>query len=78
LAAIEDCWVGFTTPGGAYLSQAYVVAGHSRRWVFRHAVDMRLGNPSGIRLTVDGKHPLLPGPQPVTLRLGLGGGKISH
>ena len=45
--------------------------------VFRHAVDMRLGNPGGIKLTVDGKHSLPPGTvQPITLRLGLGG-KIS-
>jgi len=38
---------------------------------------MRLGNPGGIRLTVDGKNPLPPGTtQPITLRLGLRG-KIS-
>jgi hypothetical protein len=35
---------------------------------------MRLGNPGGIRRTVDGKNPLPPGPAPpVTLRLGLDG-----
>lgn len=74
LEAIEDCWVEFTTPGGGYLFQSYVVAGTSKRWVFRHAVDMRLGNPGGIRLTVDGKHPLPPGTaQPITLSLGLHG-----
>lgn len=77
LTAIEDCWVGFTTPAGAYLSQSIVAGGTSRRWVFRHAVDMRLGNPGGITLTVDGRHPLPPGTaEPITLRLGLGG-KIS-
>jgi len=77
LTAVEDCWVEFTTPAGAYLSQSIVAGGTSRRWVFRHAVDMRVGNPGAIRLTVDGRHPLPPGTvQPVTLRLGLGG-KIS-
>jgi transcriptional regulator with XRE-family HTH domain len=77
LTAIGDCWVGFTTPAGEYLSQAYVAAGTSKRWAFRHAVDMRLGNPGGIRLTVDGKHPLPPGTiRPITLGLGLGA-KIS-
>jgi hypothetical protein len=31
---------------------------------------MRLGNPGGIRLTVDGKNPLPPGTvEPITLRL---------
>ena len=77
LSAIEDCWVEFTTPAGVYLSQSVVAGGTSRRWVFGHAVDMQLGNPGGIRLTVDGRHPLPPGTaHPVTLRLGMGG-KIS-
>jgi len=72
LTAIEDCWVEFTTPGGGYLFQAIVAAGTSRRWSFRHAVDMRLGNPGGIKLTVDGKNPLPPGTtQPITLSLGV-------
>ena len=77
LTAIEDCWVEFTTPAGVYLSQSIIAGGTSRQWAFRHAVDLRLGNPGGIRLTVDGKHPLPPGTvEPITLRLGLGG-KIS-
>ena len=77
LKAIQDCWVEFTTPGGGYLFQSYVVAGTSRKWTFRHAVDMRLGNPGGIKLTVDGKNPLPPGAaNPITLSLGLRG-KIS-
>jgi hypothetical protein len=77
LVAIEDCWVGFTTPAGGNLFQSYIVAGTSKRWAFRHPVDMRLGNPGGIRLTVDGKNPLPAGTaNPVTLRLGLPG-KIS-
>jgi hypothetical protein len=74
LIAIEDCWVEFTTPRGGYLSQSYVFGGTSKMWIFRHAVDMRLGNPGGIRLTVDGKNPLPPGSaNPITLSLGLGG-----
>jgi hypothetical protein len=77
LTAIEDSWVEFTTPAGAYLSQSIIAGGMSQRWAFRHAVDLRLGNPGGIRLTVDGTHPLPPGTvEPITLRLGLGG-KIS-
>jgi hypothetical protein len=35
---------------------------------------MRLGNPGGISLTVDGRNPLPPGTtNPITLSLGLGG-----
>jgi cytoskeletal protein RodZ len=70
LVAVEDCWVEFTTPGGRYLSQSIVAGGTSRRWVFRHAVDMRLGNPGGIKLRVDGTNPLPPGTvEPITLHL---------
>jgi len=77
LTAIQDCWVEFTTPTGGYLFQSYVVAGASKRWAFRHPVTMRLGNPGGIRLTVDGKNALRPGTaNPITLSLGLHG-KVS-
>ena len=72
LAAIEDCWVEFTSPGGGYLFQAYVVGGTSKTWTFGYAVDMRLGNPAGIKLTIDGTNPLPPGTaDPITLSLGL-------
>jgi len=38
--------------------------------MFRHAVDMRLGNPGGVKLTVDGTNPLPPGTAaPITLRI---------
>jgi cytoskeletal protein RodZ len=74
LVAIRDCWVEFTTPTGRYLFQSYVVAGTSKRWAFRQPVTMRLGNPGGIRLTVDGKNPLPPGTAtPITLSLRLPG-----
>lgn len=74
LTAAQDCWVEFTTPGGAYLSQAYVAGGTSKSWTFGYPVDMQLGNPGGIRLTVDGKNPLPPGTaNPITLSLGLNG-----
>ena len=71
LTAIQDCWIEFTTPAGKYLFQAYVIAGTSRNWTFRHAVDMRLGNPAGTTLTVNGTNPLPPGTTaPITLRIG--------
>jgi cytoskeletal protein RodZ len=70
LTAVQDCWVEFTTPSGRYLLQAYLLAGASKRWTFRHTVDMRLGNPAGVRLSVDGTNPLPPGTtHPITLSL---------
>jgi cytoskeletal protein RodZ len=72
LTAIEDCWVEFTTAGGGYLFQSYVVGGTSKTWTFSYPVAMRLGNPDGITLTVDGKNPLPPATDtPITLGLGL-------
>ena len=74
LTAIEDCWVEFTSSGGQYLSQAYIVAGSTKTWTFRHAVTMQIGNPGGIELTVNGKNLGRPGSpgQPVTLSFGPG------
>jgi cytoskeletal protein RodZ len=71
LTAIEDCWVQFATPSGRVLFQSYVVAGASKHWTFRHAVDMTLGNPGGVKLFVNGTSPLPPGTShPVTLLVG--------
>jgi Helix-turn-helix domain/RodZ C-terminal domain len=70
LTAVGNCWVGFSTPANKVLFQSYLMAGTSKRWIFAHAVDMRLGNPSGVKLTVDGRNPLRPGTtSPVTLNL---------
>jgi cytoskeletal protein RodZ len=74
LTAIQDCWVEFTKPDGRYLSQAYVVGGSSKTWRFHRAVNMDIGNPGGIMLTVNGKNLHHPGAtgQPVTLSFGPG------
>ncbi len=74
LTAIQDCWVEFTRPNGRFLSQAYVVGGNSKTWTFSRAVNMDIGNPDGIVLTVNGKKLHSPGVtgQPVTLSLGPG------
>jgi len=74
LTAIQDCWVEFTKPDGRFLSQAYVVGGSSKTWTFSRAVNMDIGNPGGIVLTVNGKKLARPGGvgQPVTLSLGPG------
>ncbi len=74
LTAIQDCWVEFTRPDGRFLSQAYVVGGSSKTWTFSRAVNMDIGNPGGIVLTVNGKKLHRPGGlgQPVMLSLGPG------
>ena len=71
LTAISRCWVVFSTPRGRLLLRSLLAAGASDTWTFRHAVDLRLANPNGITLTVDGVNPLPPGPptRPVTLLL---------
>ena len=74
LTAIQDCWVEFTRPNGRFLAQAYVVGGNSKTWTFARAVNMDIGNPGGIVLTVNGRKLHSPGVtgQPVTLSLGPG------
>jgi Helix-turn-helix domain len=71
LTAIRSYRVVFTTPGGRQLVRSHIAAGASATWTFRHAVDLRLDDPSGVTLTVDGKNPLPPGAasRPVTLIL---------
>ncbi|HEY2579064.1 MAG TPA: RodZ domain-containing protein [Streptosporangiaceae bacterium] len=59
----EPCWVGFTSLTGGYLTQATLPAGSVKTWTFKHAVDMTLGNPAAVALTVNGTHRLSPGAQ---------------
>jgi cytoskeletal protein RodZ len=57
LSANEDCWVLLTkSSDGTQIFMGVVAAGSSKTWTEKQAVDMRLGNPPGIVLTVDGKH----------------------
>jgi hypothetical protein len=74
LTAVRASSVVFTTAGGKYLFRATVAAGASKRWTFRHAVTMRVANPGGVRLLVDGKNPLTShsAGHPVTLNLSPG------
>ncbi len=68
LTANEDCWVQLTrSTDGAQLYMGIILAGDSMTWTEKHAVQISLGNPGGITLTVDGKRQT-PNPyQPVTL-----------
>jgi len=44
-----------------------IEAGTSMTWTEKQAVSLRLGNPGGIALTVDGQHHGISTAQPVTL-----------
>jgi cytoskeletal protein RodZ len=56
LTANEDCWVLLTRHSdGSQIFMGVVPAGSARTWTEKQAVDMRLGNPPGVVLTVDGK-----------------------
>lgn len=70
-AASEDCWVELTNTAGTLIYQGTILAGGSKTWVEREAVDLRIANPGAVALTVNGKtkSPGV-GTQPVTLSLG--------
>jgi cytoskeletal protein RodZ len=57
----EPCWVGFTSLTGAYVTQATLPAGSTKTWTFKYAVDMTIGNPDTVVLTVNGKNRISPG-----------------
>jgi cytoskeletal protein RodZ len=56
VTAKEDCWVGLTSAGGKQIFQGIVSAGKTQTWTEKGAVDMVIGNPPGIKVTVDGKN----------------------
>ena len=73
LSATENCWVELTTSAGRQIYQGVVSAGSSMHWTEKQAVDLMLGNPGGVSLTVNGKNPVPAGStNPVTLSLGPG------
>ena len=55
LTAISDCWVGLNSPTGQSLYQGIVPAGTTRTWDEKHPVSMVIGNPPGVKLTVNGQ-----------------------
>jgi len=56
LTANEDCWVLLSdSSDGAQIFMGVVPAGSSRTWTEKKAVAVRLGNPGGVVLTVNGK-----------------------
>ena len=68
LAANEDCWVLLTSSqNGSQIYMGVVPAGSSMTWTEKKAVNVRLGNPGGVVLTVNGKRQTTGTVLPVTL-----------
>jgi transcriptional regulator with XRE-family HTH domain len=71
LSATENCWVKLTTASGRQIYEGIVYAGTSKHWTETQAVNLMLGNPGGVSLSVNGRNPVPAGStQPVTLSLG--------
>ena len=67
LTANEACWVQLRNNDGTQIYMGTIPAGSSMSWTEKHAVQMSLGNPGGIVLTVDGKRQIPDTAAPVTL-----------
>ena len=68
LTANEACWVQIrNNSDGTQIYMGTIPAGSSMTWTEKHAVQMSLGNPGGIVLTVDGKRQIPHTAEPVTL-----------
>ena len=75
VAAVEECWVLLTrNSDGSQIYMGVVPAGSSMTWKEKQAVSIRLGNPGGITLTVDGQRQSINTVLPVTLSYSPQGG----
>jgi hypothetical protein len=75
VAAVQECWVLLTrTSDGSQIFMGVVPAGSSMTWTEKQAVSIRLGNPGGIVLTVDGQRQSIKTVLPVTLSYSPQGG----
>ena len=73
--AAEECWVLLTRiSDGSQIYMGVVPAGSSMTWTEKQAVSIRLGNPGGITLTVDGHRQSINTVLPVTLSYSPQGG----
>jgi hypothetical protein len=73
LAAVEACWVQLTSStDGSQIYMGTIPAGSSMTWTEKQSVNIALGNPGGIMLTVDGKRQAITTTQPETLSFGPG------
>ena len=69
VTAMQDCWIGFTSPSGKQLYQGTILAGQSKTWREKHVVSMVIGNPPGIVLTVNGRAETMSAVYPLTLSI---------
>jgi cytoskeletal protein RodZ len=69
LTAVRDCWVGLTNSSGRQVYQGLILAGNTKTWREKHPVNMVIGNPAGIRLTVNGKTETPNTPRVVTVSI---------
>ena len=73
--AVEECWVQLTrSSDGSQIFMGVVPAGSSMTWTEKQGVSIRLGNPGGITLTVDGQPQPIKTVLPVTLSYSPQGG----
>jgi cytoskeletal protein RodZ len=49
------CWVELLTSSGQYIDQATIQVGSSKTWYTHKQVLLKIGNPGGVTLTVNGK-----------------------
>jgi cytoskeletal protein RodZ len=74
LTATQDCWVGITDATGKLLYNGVIQAGKSMTWLEKQQVAVRLGNPSGITLMVNGKNATPKTINPATVNVTPAGG----
>jgi len=68
LTATENCWVQLTNSSdGTQIYMGVIQAGASMKWTEKKAVNVRLGNPGGVILTVNGQRQNPASTVPVTL-----------
>ena len=68
LTANEDCWVLLTrSNSGSQIYMGVIPAGSEMTWTEKQAVSVRLGNPGGVVLTVNGRRQNPNSTTPVTL-----------
>lgn len=78
LTATQPCWVQLTTASGQLVFSGMVDAGVTEHWTERHAVLLKLGNPGGVMLLVNGRNKVLTSYTGVVPTLSFGPGqKIS-
>jgi cytoskeletal protein RodZ len=79
LTAVSPCWIQLTTASGRTIFTGLLDPGTVKRWTEHRPVRLELGNPAGVKLTVNGKNAVLPAAtsQPVTLTVRPRGATVS-